>query len=209
MTPDLKIVLDRIDVITRKLDRFMLTLILFTIYGFINSQGSISTVPFYGKINCPWVLHLLLCTTLTVLFGIIGVTLIDYISKRTIYDKLLENLYTSRELEQQTIYQSLIFKSVYDFTYKIIKELSPSTSERSLSFKTIFQFWKGILKNILSMRSTAVMFLFLLLMSSNAVSIIHSCKAFHNPYLVSVNTALIIGLYYIFCVSVTPKVKKD
>jgi uncharacterized protein YneF (UPF0154 family) len=111
-----KELLDRIVALKKRLDRLFFLLITAIIFAIANLTG-FNDIDIGGVIISDDIkYHLIMWVILSVLFGMIGAHLIDYVVKRSELDKLLEN---APSVNRGNISKRLIPGSFFEFVYML------------------------------------------------------------------------------------------
>ena len=133
-----KILLDRLESIAKKLDKYFLALTLFLLFGFTTllQADEIIAIPLLGtKISDPGVFHTIIAASLTALFGMIGSGLLDYFTKRKLYD---EQLSSGLNEDEKALRVSLITRSQYENIYKSKDKPETIAEQKGISWKKVF-----------------------------------------------------------------------
>src|SRR5688500_4344252 len=118
MNEETKILLDRIESTAKSLDKYFFVLLIFIVYGFstfLQKEATIKMPWIETEISNAILFHAIISITLTIVFGLIGSGLLDYFTRRKIFDDQLAAI-TDKKMKDLT--DSLVSGSLYDTVYR-------------------------------------------------------------------------------------------
>ncbi len=117
MSDELKFLIEQIERLVIVLNRYIFTIIIFTLYGLgVVLEGVDVELPFLGiNFNSPLITQTIILIALVSLFAIFGSKLIEYIKKRRAFEMLLEKSTTNNII----IIKQFIPRSPYEFFYEL------------------------------------------------------------------------------------------
>ena len=190
MNDKAKILLNRLESLTSKLNRLTLSLLILDVYSlttfnFVVSEINLNIPIFNIELTNMIIFRLILSFALLYVFGLIGSKFIDYIEKKNAYHEIINN-HTPEDYQKQN---SFISNSPYKFYHS-----SPNNKE---------------VARIFSIASLGLLFI-----GSNFISVFHivelkTMKEAHVDFLLFTVIILHIILYDSFFRSTEGKLEKD
>ena len=186
MNDETKILLDRIESTAKNLDKYFFILIFFIIYGFstLLQKDESMMMPFLGtKISNEILFHAIISITISTVYGMIGSGLLDYFTRRKLFD---DQLSQEHDEKKKSLRDSLISGSLYDSVYRT---------------KDYSEISRWVLVAIMTMT----------LIISNIISLIHAFKIIRLDYRIgipifSLSALILLILLFSFIKTILKKV---